>query len=141
MADGKTVKTVYITLPPGDSGPICSYSPFCSPGDQDLAFWRQATITLVETQLVPKNEDRELINTWILQLVRRELTVALQQAERELHRPLEIAVSDGAAEVIRRARELRVAGLEPRVAAPKKGKELELRIADLEIRIANLTKG
>jgi hypothetical protein len=132
------LKTVQITLPPGDVGPICSYPPYCS--DQDLSVWRLATISLTECPIVPENGDRELIQTWILQIVRRELTVHLQQAERELRRPLEITVDEETAEVISRALHLRIAAQELKVSDVKKGKGLEQRLADLEKKIADLAK-
>ena len=113
MEYGKTVpvKTVIITLAPGDPGPVCSYSPFCSPSDLDLAAWREATIELTETELrVPQNEERELIERWILQLVRRELTIALEKAEKELKQPLAIHVDDTAAEVISTALKIKGSG-------------------------------
>jgi hypothetical protein len=96
-------KRVELTLPPGDPGPICSYSPYCSPsdGDRNLAAWRKQNISLSENILiVTEDEEAELINTWILQLIRRELTLALVKAEKKLKRELKIDVGSQAAEII-----------------------------------------
>jgi hypothetical protein len=104
-------KTVELTLPPGEVGPICSYSPYCSPDDSErnLKVWRKAQIRMMEDNLegLSRDQEAELINTWILQLVRRELTVYLASAEKRLKRPLEIELGVPAAEVISVALELR----------------------------------
>ena len=62
--------------------------------------------------LVPQNDERELIQSWILQLVRRELTGALQEAEKTLQ-PLTIHVDDAAAEVISLALKIKAGGEGP----------------------------
>jgi hypothetical protein len=54
-----------------------------------------------------RDDEVKLINTWILQLVRRELTLDLEKAERKLKRPLEIDLGAHAAEVIQVALQLR----------------------------------
>ncbi|SPE62494.1 hypothetical protein SBV1_850023 [Verrucomicrobia bacterium] len=113
MRKTKFSKTVELTFPPGEVGPICSYSPYCSPSDRkrNLGVWRKATITMEEEDCLaklPQNQELELINTWILQMVRRELTCDLEAAEKELGRPLEICIGACAAEIIQTALALRV---------------------------------
>ena len=108
---GKFRKEVEVTLPPGDQGPICTYSPYCSPSDRsrNLALWRKAQIRMTEDDFenLSRDDEVKLINTWILQLVRRELTLDLEKAERKLKRPLEIDLGAHAAEVIQVALQLR----------------------------------
>ena len=109
-------KNVQLTLPPGDPGPVCSYSPYCSPSDRDrnLALWRQARIHMTEENMedVTRDDESALINTWILQLVRRELTLDLARAEKKLCRRLEFNVGARAAEIISTA--LKFRGPEPK---------------------------
>src|SRR3974377_395338 len=95
-------KTVEITLPPGDVGPICSYSPYCSPCDRGLGVWRKATLQMTAEKYedVSRDDEVELSNTWILQLIRRELTIDLEQAEKKLGRHLEIDIEGHAADII-----------------------------------------
>jgi hypothetical protein len=104
-------KNVELTLPPGDVGPLCCYSPYCSPSQshQKLAAWRKAMIRVTEDNLedLSRNDEVALINTWILQLVRRELGFDLVKAEKRLRRPLEIDLGAHAAEVISVALEIR----------------------------------
>jgi hypothetical protein len=109
-------KNVELTLPPGDVGPLCTYSPNCSPSDRNLGVWRKAHIRMREDNLedLTRDEETELINTWILQLLRRELTLNLAAAEAKLRRPLEIRIGARAAEVVRTALALRVPPPEPR---------------------------
>ncbi len=119
-------KTVDIILAPGDSGPICSYSPYCSPSDSNctafeassapkqvtsrlISRWRHATITMVENPLhkVPPNEERKWVETWLLQLVRCELTHFLTEAESRAKQQLAISISDPMADLIAEALKLR----------------------------------
>ncbi len=122
----KLVKIVNLILPPGDAGPICSYSPYCSPSDASRPIWkwRQATITMEETQLtgVPPNPERQWVQTWLLQLVRRELTTALEEAQKDLNYnyPLVIHVDDRAADLITKALELK--GLALKSGSTRRGK-------------------
>src|SRR5262245_22576009 len=96
-------KVVELTLAPAEVGPICSYSPYCSPSDWDrnLAAWRIAEISMTEENLedLSCDDEADLINTWVLQLIRRELTVDLQKAEEQLKRPLQIQLAVPAAEI------------------------------------------
>jgi hypothetical protein len=116
-------KVVKLTLAPADVGPICSYSPYCSPSDsdRDLAAWRIARLIMTEENLedLSRDEEADLINTWVLQLVRRELTVDLQKAEQKLKRPLEIELEVPAAEIISRALELRAKRLKLKPKRPR----------------------
>lgn len=108
----KPLKRVLLTLPPGDPGPICSYSPLCSPSDQNLAAWREATLEMWQTELkVPPNDERDLIERWILQMVRRELAGVLAEAEKKVGHPLVIRVDATTAEVIGTALGIRAARL------------------------------
>jgi len=122
----KLVKIVNLILPPGDAGPICSYSPYCSPrdGSRPMSEWRQATITMEEAPLtgVPPNPERQWVQTWLLQLVRRELTTALEEAEQDpdYNYPLVIHVDDRAADLITRALELK--GLALKKGSRRRGK-------------------
>ncbi len=99
--------TKTITLAPGDVGPTCSYSPYCSP--RNLTAWRAATYTMTEVDLtIPPNTEIDLVRKWIEQLIQRELTSALPAAEKRLRRTLELKIDQGTAELLNTALKLRV---------------------------------
>ncbi len=104
MAKSTTDITKTLTLAPGDPGPTCSYSPYCSP--KNLTVWREATYTMTETR-VPPNHEVLSVRKWILQLVQRELTRSLGQAERALGYRLDLKINDQAAQLINKALKLR----------------------------------
>ena len=109
MSESAFQKTVILTLPPADRGPICSYSPICSPSSRNLALWREATITMTEQALdVPPEEERALMGKWIVQLVHRELGGYLDQAQQQENATLGIDLDSVAAGIIRTALDLRV---------------------------------
>jgi hypothetical protein len=116
----KFTKNVELALPPGDEGPVCTYPPDCSPSDssRDLGVWRKAQFRMTERNIEgpTQDEERQLINTWILQLLRRELAHDLDAAEHKLKRRLEVDVGVLAAEVIQ-------AALARRAPRPKRGKK------------------
>lgn len=102
MAD--IVKT--LTLAPGDPGPTCSYSPYCSP--TNLTTWRKATYLMIEEELpIPPNTEIDLVQRWIVQLIQRELTWSLPVAEKRVRHELNIEIDDATAALINTALELR----------------------------------
>ncbi len=104
------VKTVMLALPPGDKGPVCSYSPICSPPSIYLKEWHEQTIAVSESAMDVStlNQERAAMERWVLQLVHRELAGDLEAAEAELDAVLRITLDDLAARIIKRALELRV---------------------------------
>ncbi len=109
MANSTEVKTVQLALPPGDRGPVCSYSPVCSPPSAYTALWHEQTITVSESPMdvSTANLERAAMERWVLQLVHRELAGVLEEAEKQLRLVLQITLDDVAAGVIRRALEIR----------------------------------
>ncbi len=113
MATGKSesdaLKTVLLALPPCDRGPVCSYSPTCSPTSY-TSFWREQTLVVSESPLdvSTDNLERMAMERWVLQLVRRELAGVLEEAERQSALTLAISLDDVAARVIRQALAIRV---------------------------------
>ncbi len=112
MADANSteVKKAYLALPPGDKGPVCSYSPICSPPSTYTAVWHEQTITVSESPMdvSTTNLERAAMERWVLQLVRRELAGVLEEAERQSALTLAISLDDVAARVIRQALAIRV---------------------------------
>ncbi len=116
MATGKSesdaLKTVLLALPPCDRGPVCSYSPTCSPTSY-TSFWREQTLVVSESPLdvSTDNLERMAMERWVLQLVHRELAGVLEQAESRTKTNLNISLDDAAANVIRTALDIRVRSL------------------------------